>query len=486
MKKYLLEITTFISGAIGMIIELIAARILSPYLGSSNLIWTCIIGMMLAFMSLGYFIGGKFADKYPNINVLSLFILVASIFISLIPLLEINIIEPLSKTSLPATLVAVISSTLTFGIPSLFLSTVSPFAVKLIDKKLEEVGKVSGNISAFSTIGSIAGTFLAGFVLIPLIGIKNIILGVVIVLFILSFVLYKDKNIKYILKSIVIFIILIFIVVCGKYLFFKTHTDIILDTDSEYSRIWLKSIESNGQKFYALQVDTAYESVATENNQMTDNYLKYYDLFDYYNKNTSDILMIGGAAYVYPNYYLKKFPDKRIDVVEIDPKMTEISKKYFALDDQNTRINIYHEDGRKYLNNSDKKYDCILIDAFKGTNAPFQLTTLEAMYNAKRSLNDNGIVITNVISAVDGTKSDFIKYEFSTYKAIFDDVKVFKVSNDIDNQELQNLILIAFKNKNSENDPEKYEVYKNLIETEIVNFESDKNIVTDDLCPIGA
>ena len=171
MKKYLLEITTFIAGATGMIIELVASRILSPYLGNSNLIWTCIIGMMLAFMSIGYFIGGKISDKHPKRNLLSLFLLDSATFISLIPMIEIYAIEPISKTNLNLPLLAIICSTITFGIPSMFLATASPFAVKLKDKDLEEIGGVSGRMSALSTIGSIVGTFLAGFVLIPKLGV---------------------------------------------------------------------------------------------------------------------------------------------------------------------------------------------------------------------------------------------------------------------------------------------------------------------------
>ena len=131
MKKYLLEITTFIAGTTGMIIELVAARILSPYLGNSNLIWTCIIGMMLGFMSLGYLIGGKISDKHPQINLLALFLLNSAVFISMIPLLEVYAVEPLSNTKLNNSVIAIICSTITFGIPSMFLATASPFAVKL-------------------------------------------------------------------------------------------------------------------------------------------------------------------------------------------------------------------------------------------------------------------------------------------------------------------------------------------------------------------
>lgn len=482
MKKYIFEITTFVSGALGMIIELVAARILSPYLGNSNLIWTCIIGMMLAFMSLGYYFGGRIADKNPKRNIMSLFLLNAAIFISIIPLIEVYVIEPLSKTSLSLPLVAIICSIITFGLPSLFLATVSPYAVKLKEKNVDEIGQVSGKMSSFSTIGSIVGTFLAGFLLIPKMGVKNIILMCVIVLCLMSFILYEKKNIKYIIKSVVIFTLLIVVVLIGKELFKSVHKNIILDTDSEYSRIWINKIND---EMYALQVDTAYESVSTENNNLNAQYLEYYDLFDYYKEYSKDILMIGGAAYTYPSYFLEKYSEKNIDVVEIDPKMTEIANTYFDLDIENERLNIFHEDGRRFLNMSQKKYDCILIDAFKGLNVPFQLTTIEALQSVKNSLNENGIVITNLVCALDGKDSELVKYEYTTYKEVFENVKIFQVGKgNVNDTDLQNLILVGFNGEIYEN-LGKYENYQRLIENEILNFYSDKPPVTDDLCPVG-
>lgn len=484
MKKYVLEVITFIAGALGMIIELVAARILSPYLGSSNLIWTCIIGMMLGFMSLGYYLGGRISDKYPNKNIMSIFLLTSATFTSIIPLMEIYIIEPLSLSNINSSLVAIICSSLTFGMPSLFLATISPFAVKLKDKELDDVGKVSGKMSSFSTIGSIFGTFLAGFVLIPRLGVKNIILLIVLILCLLSFILYENKNSFFVIKSIITYIFLVGIVLMGKNFFFKLHSDIILDTDSEYSRIWVKNINVNDEKFYAVQVDTGLESVATETKKLTSEYMKFYDLAEYYNLNSKNALMIGGAAYMYPTYYLESFEDKTIDVVEIDKKMTEIAEKYFNLDTANNRIKVYHQDGRVYLNKSEKKYDCILIDAFKGLNAPFQLTTYEALNNAKKILNDGGVVITNVVASINGKESDFLKYEYSTYKKVFNNVKVFKVQDGFNDNELQNLILIGFKNDIVEN-TEFLEKYEKLLDKEIYDFKSDKQAVTDDLCPIG-
>ena len=486
MKKYLLEITTFIAGATGMIIELVASRILSPYLGNSNLIWTCIIGMMLAFMSIGYFIGGKISDKHPKRNLLSLFLLDSATFISLIPMIEIYAIEPISKTNLNLPLLAIICSTITFGIPSMFLATASPFAVKLKDKDLEEIGGVSGRMSALSTIGSIVGTFLAGFVLIPKLGVKNIILLVVIVLVILSYLIYEDKDIKYTIKIIATLVILVSLVLVGKKMFLQKHEDIILDTDSEYSRIWIKKFTNNsGKEYNTLEVDKGYESIASGEKNLTADYLKYYDLFNYYQENTENVLMIGGAAYTYPSYFLEQYKDKKIDVVEIDSKMTELAEKYFDLNTQNENLNIYHEDGRRYINTTQNKYDCILIDAFKGLNVPFQLTTEEALIQAKRNLNENGIVITNIISALDGKNANFIKYEYATYKKVFKDVKIFKVQNGMFNDdELQNLILVGFKGNVIEKNDE-YNKYKNLLKNEVPDFSSDKNVVTDELCPVG-
>ena len=155
MKKYKLEITGFLCGALGMALELVAARVLSPYVGSSNLIWTTIIGVMLTSMSIGYWLGGKLADKEPNKSTLSSIILLGAIFASFIPILETIVVKNLSEISENLVFVALISSAVVFGIPSFVLATVSPYAVKLKDKEPEEIGKLSGKVSSLSTIGSI-------------------------------------------------------------------------------------------------------------------------------------------------------------------------------------------------------------------------------------------------------------------------------------------------------------------------------------------
>ena len=484
MKKYKLEIIVFLSGAIGMGLELIAARVLSPYVGSSNVVWTSIIGIILVSMSLGYWIGGKRADKEANGNVLSRLLLGSALFTSIIPLLETIVVREFAGIVSNLIVAAILCAIIVFSIPSFILAMISPFAVKMKSMQETEIGSLSGRISSLSTIGSITGTFLMGFVLIPNIGVTNINIGITILLVVMSILARDDINKKYILSTISLVVVMIILMFIGKWVFKLANPEILVDTDSQYSRIWVKQVNTAKTTYKTLQVDTGLESyIDTETGEMGAMYLRYYDLFEYLNKDAKSTLMIGGAAYTYPIHYLQKYQDKTIDVVEIDEKMTQIAEEQFGLNAKDERLKIYTQDGRSYLNYSENKYDTILIDAFKGLNAPFELTTYEALVHAKNMLNDNGIVLTNIISSLEGEDTDFIEYEYATYKAVFDDVKLFQVQ-DRDYTESQNLILVGIKG-NPQINEDKYEEYKNYLNMEITNFKTDKNIVTDDFAPIG-
>lgn len=487
MSKYKLEMTVFLSGALTMMLELIAARVLSPYVGSSNLIWTTIIGIMLTSMSIGYWFGGKMADKNKenDIRMLSNFLLISAIATSFIPILEVEFIDVLSKLSSNLVFVAIICATITFGIPSFLLATVSPIAVKIKNNSMDNIGATSGKISSLSTIGSIFGTFFAGFILIPNLGVRNIILVCCILLWILSVYLFSKKDKKYYILIVFELVMIVGLNLLGGYLFKIKNPEITRDVDSEYSRIWVTNLNVGENTYKTLQVDTGLESyINQETGEMGAKYLYYYDLFEYYNKEAKNALMIGGAAYTYPMHYLKKYEDKTIDVVEIDKTMTQIAEEEFGLDENNPNLGLITQDGRSYLNYNQRKYDTIFIDAFKGLNAPFELTTYEAMQKAYNSLNDNGMVITNIISSIEGKDTDFIEYEYSTYIAVFDDVKIFKVNPYTPNNEKQNLILIGIKGKTNIN-IEKEEEYSERLHNEIKDFSSDKAIVTDDYAPIG-
>ena len=257
MKKYKLEIIVFLSGAIGMGLELIAARVLSPYVGSSNVVWTSIIGIILVSMSLGYWLGGKKADKEASGNVLSRLLLGSALFTSIIPLLETIVVKEFAGIVSNLIVAAILCAIIVFSIPSFILAMISPFAVKMKSMQETEIGSLSGRISSLSTIGSIIGTFLMGFVLIPNIGVTNINIGITILL----------------ISLVVVMIILMFI---GKWVFKLANPEILVDTDSQYSRIWVKQVNTAKTTYKTLQVDTGLESyIDTETGEIGAMYLRY-------------------------------------------------------------------------------------------------------------------------------------------------------------------------------------------------------------------
>lgn len=255
----------------------------------------------------------------------------AAIITSLIPLLETVIVKILAELIPNLIVAAILCAIIVFSIPSFILAMISPFAVKIKSKEDNEIGSLSGRISSLSTIGSIIGTFLMGFVLIPNIGVTNINIGVTIVLVLMSFIAREKIDKKFIYTSILSICIILILIILGKWIFKLKNPDILLDTDSQYSRIWVKQIKTEKATYKTLQVDTGLESyVNAETGEMGARYLRYYDLFEYFNKDAKDTLLIGGAAYTYPIHYLQKYKDKKIDVVEIDDKMNPIAVEQFG------------------------------------------------------------------------------------------------------------------------------------------------------------
>ncbi len=182
---------------------------------------------------------------------------------------------------------------------------------------------------------------------------------------------------------------------------------------------------------------------ADKDDDLVFRYSKYFRLAPHFNPSLNKALMIGGGAYTFPRDFLKKNPNSTIDVVEIDPEFTKISKQFFNLE-EDPRMNIIHEDGRTFLNRNTSKYDVVYIDTFKSITPPFQLTTKEAVGELYESLNENGLVMINLISSIDGPNGSFLKALNSTYKAVFKQVYIFpNVSKKEDLT--QNIVMVALK-----------------------------------------
>ncbi len=176
MKKFFLEIVVFICGAVVMAFEIIGSRMLGPYVGTSMVVWTSIIGVILLSLSIGYYWGGRIADKLPRADILSLIIFISALFMIFSTFLKDEILQLLIRWIDNIKIVTVIASLILFTAPSVMLGMVSPYAARIKMKSVEKSGSTVGNLYAISTVGSILGIFLAGFYLIPTFKITNILL----------------------------------------------------------------------------------------------------------------------------------------------------------------------------------------------------------------------------------------------------------------------------------------------------------------------
>lgn len=485
IKKYVLELAVFICGAVVMIFELVGSRILSPYFGTSIFIWTSLIGIILGSLSLGYYLGGKIADKKPNFSRLSLIIFLSSVFIGLTILIKDSLLVFLQINFSDIRISSIIASLILFLPASVLLGMVSPYAVKLKLNSLNTSGSTVGNLYAISTAGSIIGTFLSGFYLIPHFGTNKLLIILSMTLIIVSLSLSIKKFIKI---KIFVFTIMIISWPVLNGLNHLLEEKGFIDIDTAYNRIWIYDYnnQDTNKSEKMMEIGGALNSsMFLDSDELANEYSKYYHLAKIFNPDFKTTLMIGGGGYSYPKDFLLKYPEATIDVVEIDPKVTELAKKYFRLK-ENPRLTIYHEDGRIYLNKTQKKYDIIFGDAFSSYySLPYQLTTKEAIQKKFDILNDNGVIIINIISSIKEEKGQFLRAEYATYKNIFPQVYLFPVTNPNDGDKVQNIMLVALKSKKdpifNNTDPKLNEYLQHLWKGEV---DMDMPILTDDYAPV--
>lgn len=483
--KYILEIAIFICGAIVMVFELVGSRILGPHLGTSIFVWTSLIGIILGSLSLGYYLGGKIADKKADTNHLSFIIFLSAIFIALTMVGKNYLLIILQAYFSNIKITSIVASLILFSPASLLLGMVSPYAVKLKLANLNTSGSTIGNLYAISTAGSIFGTFLSGFYLIPNFGTDKMLIILSLTLILVSILLSVSKFAR--LKISVLFILIV-----GWFAIDKLNNQMqkngFVDVDTAYNRIWIFDLvdEKTQEKIRTFSINNENSSAMFLNkDDLAYEYTKYYHLGSHFNPDFKTTLMLGGAGYSFPKDFLLHYPKATIDVVEIDPKITQLAQKYFKLK-ENPRLTIFHEDGRVYLNRTNKKYDIIFGDAFSSHySLPYQLTTREAIQKNYDILNENGVVILNIISAINGDKGQFLRAEYLTYKNIFPQVYLFPVKEPTNGEKVQNIILIALKSENKPNffssNSELDQLLKHLYQDPIA---SDMSILTDDYAPV--
>ena len=471
-----------------MTYEIIGSRVLSPFIGASTYVWTSLIGVILGSLSLGYWLGGRLADRKPDLRILASVIFFAGGLISLTVLIKEIALSFIATAPVGIELRSLFASLILFAPASICLGIVTPYAVKLRMLSLEDAGKTVGRLYALSTVGSILGTFAAGFVLIPFIGSIRTLYGLSAVLLVLSVVLVPFSISRAKIGVIVVF--LFSIVSNEASVILLRQSNDLHDIDTEYSRVQVfrTTDPKTGKPIEALATDPYFTQSAMffDSDDHVFEYSRYYHLTRHFKPDLRDVLVIGGAGYSVPKDFLRRYEQVTIDVVEIDSQMTQIAKRFFKLK-QDPRLRITHEDGRTFLRSSEPaEYDAILMDAFGSLfSVPYQLTTVEAVREMRRNLRDDGVVIFNLGSSIEGPASRFLHSELATYRTVFPNVYLFKVNADYPDERLQNLMIVATAS------PEP--AMSEITDAEIASLlshrypaepRSDAVIITDDLAPV--
>ena len=491
-EKYKLGFVVFTSGAAVMVFELIAPRLYAPFYGTSIFIWTNVIGVVMISLSLGYFLGGRIADKWPNKDSLFYALLsgglaayVVTITHDLVLLTTLDIFENEIFGSF------VVSVLILFPL-NFVLGMVAPITIRLEVRDKKHTGRTSGNIYALSTLGSITGTFLSGFWLIPNFGLNKILLAVSIILIGCALIVSSDKFLKRLSLFLIFIAFLVYSFLSPQKVFKNIYENyfyfkLIADFNSKYNRMWIydRHSKSKDPQRYLSNSQSAIFLNKDPSNFMVFNYNKYFELSEYFFPSPKNVLLIGGGAYTYAYKMQVDHPDRSIDVVEIDPALWDIAIEYFKFR-PNNQITNYPQDGRAYLNKNIKQYDVIFFDAFmNGSAMPFQLATKEAYTKAYHSLNSNGLVLINIISRINGPGSELFKSQYLTLKSVFPEVKFFSTENAPEYIQ-RNIVLIGFKSENIFERKDLYEQYEDRLVSEykVTSLYQNVDVLTDDYAPV--
>jgi spermidine synthase len=417
------NIVVFIASFCTLVIELVAGRIMAPYVGVSLYTWTSIIGVVLAGISIGAYIGGLLADRHPKPATLGWLLFLSGIGALIIAPLT-NLIGA-AQFNVTLMLRILILTTAIFFVPSCILGMISPVVVKLTLNNLNDTGNIVGKIYAFSTLGSILGTFATGFFLISWMGTRNILLAVAIILMVSAFLVGG-----FFIKKRTFFTFTIVLSGCLWAFYgyaFKPQLDqrTYFYKESDYYTIKLMKLNSStgANPLEALVIDNLTHSYTDLTNpyHLQYPYLQIYDevlQWRHAEGDTIKAFFVGGGGYTFPRYMEKKYPRAEMDVVEIDPLVSRVAYDYLGVP-RNTRIKSYNDDARWFVMNQKKEgpYDMIFLDAYNDLSIPYHLTTKEYALQIKSLLKKDGVVLANLIDDVE--KGLLLPSYIKTLEAVF-------------------------------------------------------------------
>ncbi|MEK7597023.1 MAG: fused MFS/spermidine synthase [Patescibacteria group bacterium] len=482
MLLYLFCIAFSVGGA-SMIIELVGLRILIPYYGNSINLWSIVISVILGSLSIGYWIGGVLSDKNKRLSILQNLLFSAGIILVVTTIFKDSIIyyvDLLSNNNL--LLSSLYSSIILFAPTNIFLGMIFPYIINMNLSSLKKIGISVGSFYAISTIGSIVGTISSSFILIPRLGTDKIL--IIIGAYLISLSLFFI-HLKTFLKRFVIFLLAISTIFLLNDLQKFYRKAGLTEFDSLYSKIYILDIYNSSlrqQGKYLITGAYGIQSAAFENTYSPYILVLKKILKPFFTKDTV-ALVIGGGPLVLSNQLSMINPKSTIDTVEVDPEMVKISS-IFNKTFQNKQ-NVFIEDGRIFLEKTTTKYQMIINDVFIDLYPPFQLVTFEAFQKAYMLLDKNGLMVTNIISSLEGSNSILFKKIYVTYKAVFPYVYVVPINQHFSANLVQNILLIGTKSNQASNMMKQSLIDEGvpIIKTQ-KTMSKDKSILTDNYAPV--
>ena len=441
----------FFSSACIMVVEVVAGRLIARHLGSSLYTWTSIIGVVLAGMSLGNYIGGRMADKRMPAKILGWLFMAASVACLSTMLLN-NIFArtaPLEGLSFPTRVF--FSVLMIFGLPAVVLGTISPAAAKMALDRSEKVGATIGSVYAWGAVGSIVGTLSTGFYLIAALGTRGVVLAVTTGLAVVGLAMGPRRLVH---GAWVVLLVTVLVLTqtgtdFGRSLAFELGLkegwqgktghwytyNYAKEGNYQLVKVYDKTSETTGHKLKVLSLDYLIHGYIdpADPTHLEYGYEQIYaDLTRRLAgdpKSRVSAMFLGGGSYTLPRWLQAKYPKASIDVAEIDPMVLEANHEALGLP-RDTPIKTLLGDARNVVDQlpPDKKYDIVYSDAFNDLSIPFHLTTLEFFQKMATHLTPRGAVLQNIIDKWDSGL--MLAAHYNTLKQIFKHVYVLTTHRD--------------------------------------------------------
>jgi spermidine synthase len=387
----LLGVTVFLTGFSSLATEMAASRPLAPFFGSSNVVWANVIGLMLAFLAIGYWVGGRVADARPSPRLLGTILLGSGLTLAIVPFVARPLLQAalhgFSSLSVGVVVGSFFAVLALFTAPVVAMGAVTPFSLRLALADVAETGRVAGRLYALSTVGSILGTFWAALIAIPLIGTQRTILAAAMLLGLAAVPLVPRLA-----PAAVAATLALAVLPPGGV---KRTAGVLWEGESQYQYVRVLHY-SDGSRALELNEGIAQQSVWYPHSVLTGG---YWDLFDVIplllDRPVRDVLVVGDAGGTIPRAYAKFFPHAHVDGVELDPTVTSAARRFLALGAIPT-LHTITADGRVYLEETNRRYDVIVVDAYRQPYIPFQLATEQFFQLARQHLRPGGILAVNV------------------------------------------------------------------------------------------